>query len=54
MGIGMGPAIGAPIYKFLGFAVVQYIVALMGLLLFLPMAVFGIPSSVDKKTKLEE
>ena len=49
----MGPAIGAPIYKFLGYSVVQYIVALMGLLIFLPMAIIGIPSYVDKRFKKE-
>ena len=42
-GIGLGPAVGAPVYKFLGFDVAQYFVAIIGLVIFLPLAIVGIP-----------
>ena len=48
-GFGLGPAVGGTIYKFLGFDIAQYFVAIFGLLIFFPMAVFGIPKSVDKQ-----
>ena len=50
-GIGVGPFIGAPLYKALGFAAVQFIIALIGLIIFFPLAVYGIPTLVDNKMK---